>query len=200
MKSISSLITAGAIALGLASPAFASAYKFNDIGSFTANGSMTVTSIAISIPCKTKLTGVSDGSGATINRRHLYRRDLHRGFAQRLAMDPPCGRAPFTDYPERYRQGGHPRNLRSRRIEVAARQDRQDHRQRRQSAEFTGGYALLRHRDAEYVTATADNSQALTLTAADREVGGHRRFEIRARPVPRVARGGNRPDKGHVKA
>ena len=66
MKSISSLITAGAIALGLASPAFASAYKFNDIGSFTANGSMTVTSIAISIPCKTKLTGVSDGSGATI--------------------------------------------------------------------------------------------------------------------------------------
>jgi hypothetical protein len=66
MKSLSSVIAIGAIAFGLADPAFASAYKFNNIGSFTAKGSMTVTSIAISIPCQAKLTGVSDGSGTTI--------------------------------------------------------------------------------------------------------------------------------------
>ncbi len=66
MKSLPSILSVGAIALGIANPAFASAYKFNNIGAFTAKGSMTVTSIAVSIPCQARLTGTSDASGATI--------------------------------------------------------------------------------------------------------------------------------------
>jgi hypothetical protein len=66
MKSLSSLIAVGSIALGLANPAFASAYKFKDTGAFTAKGSMTVTSIAISVPCQVQLSGTTSGSSPTI--------------------------------------------------------------------------------------------------------------------------------------
>jgi hypothetical protein len=67
MKSLSSLIAVGAITLGLASPAFASSdYKFKNIGPFTGKGSMTVTSIAVSVPCQVTLKGTTDGAGTTI--------------------------------------------------------------------------------------------------------------------------------------
>ncbi len=66
MRTLSLLTVASAVALGLANPALASAYKFNNIGAFTAKGSITVTSIAVSIPCQAKLSGTSDASGATI--------------------------------------------------------------------------------------------------------------------------------------
>ena len=66
MKMLSSLAAVSAVALGLASPVMASPYIFNNIGSFTARGSMTVTSIAISVPCQAKLTGTSGPNGAMI--------------------------------------------------------------------------------------------------------------------------------------
>jgi hypothetical protein len=66
MKSFLSLIALGAVAFGVANPVFASDYKFKNIGSFTANGSMTVSSIAISVPCQATLDGATDGRRAEI--------------------------------------------------------------------------------------------------------------------------------------
>jgi hypothetical protein len=66
MKTFTSLVAIGAVALCAASPTLAAGYKFNNIGSFTAKGSMTVTSIAISVPCQATLTGTSGSDGATI--------------------------------------------------------------------------------------------------------------------------------------
>ena len=66
MKTLSPFLAIGSLALALPVCAQASGYRFTNVGDFTAFGSLTVTSVAASVPCQTHLRGTTDGPGTTI--------------------------------------------------------------------------------------------------------------------------------------
>jgi hypothetical protein len=59
------------IAIVAADTAYASDYRFKDMGAFTAHGDVTVTAAAVSLPCTASLTGTTTGgariTGATFS-------------------------------------------------------------------------------------------------------------------------------------
>ena len=60
-------LAAAVIAMTLPHSALATGnFKFKNTGDFTGTGSLTVTSVAVSIPCQVSLSGTTEGPGAKI--------------------------------------------------------------------------------------------------------------------------------------
>lgn len=71
MKTTFAIAALSLISLCVANTAVAGGYRFKNTGAFTANGSITVTAAAVSLPCTTVLTGTTTGgaqiTGATFS-------------------------------------------------------------------------------------------------------------------------------------